>query len=259
MPKGSRHSGNGQAKVEYVVLISLVGLLVIGGLILVGPGIGDLIETVEEELGGATPTVAPESTPYLTVTSTPEPTPSPTPEAEERLSYSDFEDGTGLEWYEAVGRNWNIEDGAYCVEPGGEHRSFTGDEGWTDYVIELTSDLSQGKGFGVYFRATDPDSVNAYCFQYDPGHGHGAFLFRKVVNGHGRSPSARVWAPKDYDWHSGPRDIRLEVIGNTYTAFVDGEQVAQLEDDSYTHGAIGLRTWDASRACFDNVSVTAIK
>jgi len=259
MRKRSSYSMTGQAKVEYVILISLVGILVIGVLIFVGPEIGDLIETVEEELGEATPTVTLASTTSLTTTPPAELTPSPTPEAEERLSYSDFEDGTGLEWYEAIGRNWNIEDGAYCVEPGGEHRSFTGDEGWTDYVIELTSDLSQGNGFGVYFRATDPDSVNAYCFQYDPGYGSGAFLFRKVVNGRERSPSARAWAPEDYDWHSGLRDIRLEVIGNTYTAFVDGVQVAQLEDDSFTHGAIGLRTWDASQACFDNVSVTAIK
>ena len=252
-------AGNGQAKVEYALLIGLVVITVIGVLILMGSRVGDMFKTAEEALEELTPTfsASPTSTPTAVLPT--EPAPTPTPETDTRLSYSDFEDGDALEWYEARGKKWNVEDGAYCADSGGEHRSFTGDENWTDYEIKMQADLSKGNGFGVYFRATNPDKVNAYCFQYDPGYGKGAFLFRKVVNGRERSPSVVEWASKDYHWHAGARDIHLEVIGNTATAFVDGIQVAQLKDDSYTHGAIGLRTWDASEACFDDVTVTRIQ
>ena len=255
-----RRATGGQAKVEYILLIGLVTAVVIGALILAGPHIGGMFKSVGEELESITPTA-------ITLTPTPTPTPvlptkpapTPAPETDTRLSYSDFEDGDALEWYEARGHKWGVEDGEYCASSGGEHRSFSGDEDWTDYEAELQADLSKGNGFGVYFRATNPDAVNAYCFQYDPGYGKGAFLFRKVVNGRERSPSVVERPPKDYAWHSGPRDIRLRVVGNTYTAFVDGEQVAQLVDDSYPHGAVGLRTWDGSRTCFDDVTVTSIE
>jgi hypothetical protein len=251
----SSQSTSGQAKAEYAIAISLVALLVIGVLVVAGPRIRDTIDSAEDVLEGPTPTPTEPPSPTPTDIHTPTPTTQP----DERISHSDFEDGTSSEWYDAAGKNWDVRDGEYCASSGGEHRSFTGDESWTDYTVELQANLSQGNGYGIYFRATDPDRVNAYCFQYNPGHGHGAFLFRKVVNGHEKSPSVVAWANKDYNWHTGPRDIRLEVVGSTYTAYVDGVQVAQLEDSSYMHGAVGLRTWDSSDACFDNVNVTRIK
>jgi len=249
----------GQAKIEYVLLVGLVALVAIGSLIMMGPGVSNIFKTVKDELVNPTPKFT--STPVLTPTSgsLTESAPTPTPESEERLSHSDFEDGDELDWYEAEGKKWDINDGEYCADSGGEHRSFTGDETWTDYVIDLQARLGKGDGFGVYFRATEPDAVNGYCFQYDPGYGKGAFLFRQVVNGRERSPSIVEWAPTDYDWHGPARHIRVQVVGNTYTAFVDGVQVAQLVDDSYTRGAVGLRAWDDSDVCFDDVAVTRIR
>ena len=260
-----RHSWSvsGQSNVEYALLISLVVVVVIAALVLLKPSLDDVIETAEETLvpdaltPASTSVITP--TPSLEPTPTPTPIPTPTPEPEKRLSYSDFEDGDELEWYQARGRKWNVEDGEYCVDGGGEHRSFTGDEDWTDYAIELQARLDKGKGFGIYFRATNPDKVNAYCFQYDPGYGKGAFLFRKVENGREKRPLVTAWLSEEYDWYSSSHKIRLEVVGDTYTAFVDGEQVAQLIDNSYKHGAIGLRSWDSSRVCFDDVAVTRIK
>jgi Flp pilus assembly pilin Flp len=259
MPNKLCRTAQGQAKIEYVPLIGLVALVTIGALIAMGPGVSDIFKTVKDELANPTPMST--ATAVLTPTSVSptEAAPTPTPEPEERLSHSDFEDGDELDWYEAEGKKWGVDNGEYCADSGGKHSSFTGDETWTDYVIDLQARLDKGNGFGVYFRATDPDAVNGYCFQYDPGYGKGAFLFRQVVNGREQSPSVVEWAPTDYDWYGPQRQIRVQVVGNTYTAFVDGVQVAQLVDDSYTRGAVGLHSWDGSDVCFDDVTVTRIR
>jgi Flp pilus assembly pilin Flp len=82
---------------------------------------------------------------------------------------------TPQSWTIVQANNWNT-DGPICGGPS-EGRIFADDFSGNDYVINIDSaQLSQGNGYGVYFRATGVDRVNGYTFQYDPG--YGAFIFR---------------------------------------------------------------------------------
>jgi len=229
----------GQAAVEYALIITLVSIVVIGALLLLGSAISDLFGTVSSELSEL-------DIPQGAAASTPTPTPAPEPQP-----------APWEQWSEVVGRQWSRTDTDYCAGPLGEHRSFYGSEDWRDYEITVRATLFRGNGFGIYFRATQIKHANAYIFQYDPGFG-GSFLYRRIVDGREQYPFAIARAPADYQWHNVEREIRIRVEGNTFTTYIDGEQVLQASHDEYTHGMVGLRTWHGAKACFHDFYITML-
>ena len=64
---------------------------------------------------------------------------------------------------------------------------------------------------------------------------------------------------KDFQWYGVERKIRIEVSGNEYRAYIDGELVVVGKDDSYTNGMVGLRTWVKGATTFENLVVTELK
>lgn len=164
-------------------------------------------------------------------------------------------------WTFPVGNGWEQQDGQLCNERGGEHRAMAGDASWDDYRVSVdNAEMGQGNGYGVYFRTTEPEAVNGYVFQYDPGYRgapypNGAFLIRKVVNGSETSPIAVQAAPPGYEWNDVNRQVEVDVKGDTFTAYIDGEPVVTAQDSQFQNGGIGLRTWNGTQACFDNITV----
>lgn len=127
-----------------------------------------------------------------------------------------------------------------------------------DYTVQVSgAHLTKGNGYGVFFRTTldEKGQFNGYTFQYDPGYGGGAFIFRKWVNGRELSPFA-VAPAKGYDWYGAPKDVTISVQGNQFTAYIDGVPVLTASDSSYTEGGAGLRSWDSSQVCVDNFSIS---
>jgi Flp pilus assembly pilin Flp len=122
-----------------------------------------------------------------------------------------------------------------------------------DYSVSLTdANLSSGSGYGLMFRAQNtPNGLTGYVFQYDPGYSPGSFIFRKWVNGAELSTPIAVAKMPGYDWYNTPRDIKVVVKGDTFTAYVDGQPVLTAQDSSYTSGGSGIRTWDSTQVCFD--------
>lgn len=160
-----------------------------------------------------------------------------------------------LSQWKIVNGNWQTKDGHLLGGPG-EGRIFR-ELSQGDYTITVNGAvLNQGNGYGVWFRATNVDKVNGYTFQYDPG--YGAFIMRKWVNGNELSPFAVARAP-GYDWYNTPRQVQIVAKGDTFTAYVDGKQVLQGRDSTYTQGGVGFRTWSNTTARFDNISVDPLK
>jgi len=52
------------------------------------------------------------------------------------------------------------------------------------------------------------------------------------------------------------QELRVEVQGNQFRGFLNGQQVTDSSDDSYQSGGIGLWTKADSVTCFDDVEVT---
>ncbi|HEY74514.1 MAG: hypothetical protein DRJ03_07775 [Chloroflexi bacterium] len=169
--------------------------------------------------------------------------------------YDDFAD---LDAWDIAWGDWTTDGEQMCGGPG-EGRIFT-EIPADDYAVTINSaTLRQGNGYGVYFRVTDTPRFDGYSFQYDPGYRGGAFIFRKWVNGRELWPPFAQTRARGYDWWETPRDIKVVADGNTFTASVDGQPILTASDDTYSEGGIGLRTWDRTVACFDSISVDAVR
>lgn len=52
--------------------------------------------------------------------------------------------------------------------------------------------------------------------------------------------------------------IRVDVVGNTYKAYVNDVLISTLVDDTYTHGKVALYDAVNPQQSFDNVSISAV-
>jgi type II secretory pathway pseudopilin PulG len=171
------------------------------------------------------------------------------------LVSSDFDSGVATGWATTMG-SAVVQDGQYVLS-GGQARAFTGDPSWSDYIIETDATLIQGAGYGVFFRVTNASSLTGYSFQYDVNWMGGTFIMRQWTGGHEAAPFAMASPPPGFQWTGTERQVKLNVSGNTFTAFIDGQQVLTGTNSAYSSGQVGLRTWTNSSASFDNFEVTA--
>ena len=157
--------------------------------------------------------------------------------------------------------NWGTftnQDGKMCTSRGAKNYSNCSTQmpNNTDYSVYVSgTELTRGNGYGVFFRGTELDGrTNGYILQYDPGWGGGAIIMRKWINGRELPPFAVKRLP-GYDWYGEAHDIRIDVQGNTFTAYLNGEEILVGQDDTYTEGGIGIRSWDNSQTCIDSITV----
>ncbi len=126
-----------------------------------------------------------------------------------------------------------------------------------DYQISMQkAKLLNGLGYGLMFRLSkDENSFTGYSFQVDRGLGN-QFVFRRYdKNGTELGqPLAAVPAPVGFDFTTA-HSVEVSVVGDTFTAYVDGVQVLSAVDDTYPSGGSGLRTWGDSQSEFDGFSV----
>lgn len=153
---------------------------------------------------------------------------------------------------------WEITADGLRPKNHGEHRLAFGDRQWTDYTVTVNATLASGRGYGVYFRADGEKQISGYAFQYDPGYG-GEFMVRKVFNGREQPPFQRAKFPDGYAVYDQPREVSITTQGNTTTIKVDGATIFEFEDDTFTGGMAGLRTWADSNTTFHNVRVDPIE
>jgi hypothetical protein len=177
-------------------------------------------------------------------------------ESEEEIYCED--DFTGSDgWPSQYGR-WTNEDGQLCTGRNAKSYSACSEsmKNNEDYSIKLDgAQLDKGNGYGLFFRGTDLDKrTDGYIVQYDPGWGGGSIIMRKWINGKETPPFAVKKMP-GYDWYGEPHDMQLDVEGDTFTFILDGEEVLVGKDDTYTEGGVGLRSWDGTEVCFDNISI----
>jgi fructan beta-fructosidase len=228
---------SGQGLVEYAILIALAVIGVILTLQLTGMTLADLYCNIARAISGSDTCAL----------------------AREDYCSDDFP--TDMSGWNGTTGQWGVANGQLCTA--GYGRTFNRCSQETvrsDYVVSLDgANLMRGNGYGVFFRATDVTTrPNGYIFQYDPGYAGGAFIFRKWVDGNELWPPFAVARAQGYDWYNTPRDVKVVVEGNTFTAYVDGVAVLTATDDTYTEGASGLRTWDSTSLCVDGFSTSPL-
>ncbi|MBT3339197.1 MAG: DUF1080 domain-containing protein [Anaerolineae bacterium] len=228
----SYKSQQGQGLVEYALILMLVIVGVAGVLQVTGYSVRDVYCAAAEGLG------ANEAC------------------AQEQVYCED--DFATLDDWETNWGNFSNIDGKMCTSGWAKNYSKCSQDmaNMSDYTIDLSgAELTRGNGYGVFFRGTDLDGrTDGYIVQYDPGWRGGSIIMRKWVNGSELYPFATKRLP-DYDWYNESHDMKIDVSGNTFTIYLNGEEVLVGQDDTYSEGGIGLRSWNGTEICVDNLSV----
>jgi hypothetical protein len=229
-----------QGMVEYALLILLVGAIAFLGLRLSGITAQQAYCDISSQLGNAEACTA----------------------SANAYCQDDFSEGSQA-WTNGADKppssNWTFSNGALCGSGGSViYNTCASQMSAKDYTITLdNATLQSGNGYGIFFRSELINGkVNGYTFQYDPG--LNAFVFRKWVDGRELTPFASVRIP-NFDWYGEPHDIQIQVDGDTYTAYLDGVAILTAQDDTYSSGTAGLRTWDSTSFCTDGFSISPVQ
>ena len=219
--KKYRRNFPGQGLIEYGIFIALGSVAVIYALSLFGVSVKDIYRGILLSLAGESNIVTLFSD-----------------EFENLDSWSTLNNGF---WW----GDWSAEDGKLV---GSELAStFLDDFSGTDYSINLDSVAldqihSSWNGFGVFFRTNDVDNLDGYIFEVEKvsSSSSGVLMFRKWENGNQiNTPLASTALPADFDWDN-PGDIRIDVQGDTFSAYINDTQVLTVQDDSWQDGGVGV-------------------
>lgn len=232
----------GQGIVEYALIMVLISLVTIGGMSAAGVSIRDVYQDVVDAFNGSGTTQA------------------------LRNFYADTFDVDGdlsnwtqARWNSYYGGRWRAQDGK--LKSDRFAAAFLDDFGQDDYTLTATGVVFDNQkqvwqGGLLYFR-TDPVAEEGYVFEIEKrNRGQDAQIyFRKWSNGYQLDPPlASAPIPAGYDFEN-PTDIQVQVSGDTFTAFMDGEEVLQTSDSTYSSGTVGLASNWGSRMEVDDISI----
>ncbi len=171
---------------------------------------------------------------------------------ETELFSSDFDN---MDFLTPLRGDWFVQDGQLRpTRRGGEHRIVFGSIDWTDYTVEVEATLDEGMGYGIYYRSNGEANITGYCFQYDPGYSN-YFLVRRVFNGREQSPFQRIRMPEGFSVYGQSHAISIGVDGNRHVISIDGQVIMEFDDDTFSSGSAGFRSWGNSDVSFDEVRV----
>jgi hypothetical protein len=152
-------------------------------------------------------------------------------------------------WVGAVG-DWAVTAAGHFAPKAKPEFAYalTGDPEWQDYEIE--AELIGGQDAGLLLRARDWD--NCVLLVIRPAQNDLWWIIRR--DGAWASPMLGRVAP---DFRAGkPLKVRATVVGDTYTCFLDGKPVSQIQDGSFASGRVGLYVKPlAEEQAWDNVRV----
>ncbi|NQU63315.1 MAG: hypothetical protein HQ517_03380 [SAR324 cluster bacterium] len=228
---GANHfkSEAGQGLVEYVLITALIGLALFLSLRVTGTTVRELYCDIGSGLGG-----------------------------QGCGCTSAFDDPAEIDDWGGSNKEGflTIEDGKICNS--GPKSSFLNscskDFGSSDMNADISGvsiETIRGGNSGFDFLFRSQDENNGYHFTYN-SQDH-LIRFWKRVDGRWILLSSKR---SPVEWSQQPElDFQVKVIGDTFTAYKDGEAVLQASDDAYAEGQYGLRNKPGSKTCFDNISV----
>jgi Flp pilus assembly pilin Flp len=136
----------------------------------------------------------------------------------------------------------------------------------SDYIISVNGTTLQrrsgnNQGFAVIFRSSS-ETVNfdGYVFEIEKekNKSTGTMMFRKWENGvQIDKPITSVPVPPGFNWNN-PGDIQVDVKGDTFTAYLNGQQVLTATDSSYTNGGVGVAANFGSNLFVDGLTVQSV-
>ncbi len=181
----------------------------------------------------------------------------------EVIFFDDFNDGIADGWAEHLG-SWSVVNGEYFVAVGLIENGISTVEGLTltDCIIEVTlrfSDTEVGYRAGIVFRYID----NEHYYSFEIGNEYDEIDIIKYSSKNPNYGESRTFIQPSFGNSSiiinanVDYTLRIEVRGNTFTAYLNGQKVLSWVEETYLSGRVGLRARRA-HVFFDNFKVTQI-
>ncbi len=129
---------------------------------------------------------------------------------------------------------------------------------WADYTADIDFDINQ-LAIGVFVRAKD--TSNAYMWQISTADGSGVPKFRphkRINNGYTLMDNKPITSITSAQLLEGTHRLSVTVDGSTITTLLDGTQIDQRTDTSFTKGFVGFRQ-DFANAVDESADVKAVK
>lgn len=163
----------------------------------------------------------------------------------------DFEDEAQMDEWQVTDGQGKIENGVFSLEAaGGEGKAFVGETNWTDYTITCKATMVGGNNnYGIIYRYQD--SQNYYMNSIKFSTQQATWAAR--INGTYLQGQAgmRLPFPSEMDTEY---ELKVEVVGQKFKFYVDGELVQEFTNDEFEKGAVGIRVYD-SQAIFNDFEV----
>ncbi|HRF96083.1 MAG TPA: DUF1080 domain-containing protein, partial [Aggregatilineales bacterium] len=111
-----------------------------------------------------------------------------------------------------------------------------------DFIIQLTGQLNEGSasasGYGIIFRYYDEDNYNVFAVD---GLGRYSIWVRYDGEWEELRDEDEDWTPDDAILPIGQMNtLEIEVSEDTFTGYVNGKEIIEVEDDSLDDGGIGI-------------------
>jgi PKD repeat protein len=168
------------------------------------------------------------------------------------ITFTDnFDDGFADGWIQHDG-SWSFTNGEYCVSVGADGISTVNWLSFIDCTIETKLRFTDSVGFrsGIIFRFVD--TTHYYSIELSNEYDR-----LDMIKYTPEDPSyGETFAQLNETNFQRGTEYQLKVIvnGNLFRCFIDGEEVLNGTDDSYTSGGVGLRARRAD-VCFDNFRI----
>jgi hypothetical protein len=177
--------------------------------------------------------------------------------------FSDDFSGDDSAWNDERG-DWRIVDGSYdATYPNNSPPTFTtaATDALTDFIVEV--DVLGVNDGGIWLRADyNGGAVNGVLLVTGGNGGGYDGVYWHILNA-GAYSAGLNWTAVSGLQSSNVR-VRVEVLGNTYKAFINDTLISTLIDDSFSAGRVGLydfspvyRVSDPRGQRFDNFVVRA--
>ena len=158
---------------------------------------------------------------------------------------------------------WYVENRELVCEsgPDKQYGYLSTNKKYKNFILQLQFKLEANGNSGVFIRSDiEGTKISGWQVEVAPADHHTGGIYESYGRGWMIKPSAekeKVLKPKDWN------DMRIEVVGDKVTTFLNGQQMVQLEDEKIgqANGFIALQIHDGGgiKVRWKNIRIKTLK
>jgi Flp pilus assembly pilin Flp len=127
--------------------------------------------------------------------------------------------------------------------------------------VDLLNESNKKQGVSLHFNSSYEDkNFSGYALQIVSEKKGDFIYFQEYSKGKPIKPdlTKKLRLPLDFNWDN-PVDIQVDVQGDTFTGYVNGQMVIQAQDSTYSQGQVGIASGKDSEISVDAITVQSLE